>query len=374
MEKSALFTHNRDVIHFNHASSSPLALPTRERMKKLVDELEFGDCSWEFWSDTLAQFRKQAATLLNAETSEIAFVPNTSTGLLTALYSIPWQKGDNLILIKDGFPANRLPWLNNIEAVDAKLLPLQDEAPIEERIMKAVDSSTKAVVLDWVDFFTGYKIDLSLIGNFCKEKNIFLVVDGMQGLGAVQLDLKKIHVDFITAGSAKWLLGPVGAGILYVNKITEKKLKPAFQGWMSLDWHDFNIFDPLPPLKQGAARFEPGSYPEVPLVGFLENLKIINKEGIQNINDKIFSLRKILVDGLKVMGADIISPLELKHSSGILTFKFANRDSTQLWQKIDANNIKLAVRKNAIRCSPHFYNTSDEVKKMLSVVEEFCKS
>lgn len=374
MEISELFSHTREVIYFNHASSSPLAVPTRERMKKLVDELEFGDLPWEFWCNTLNQFREEAAKLLGCSACEICFVPNTTTGLLIALYSIPWPEESNIVLVKDGFPANRVPWMRNLRWIAKRLVSVEGEGSIEQRIMDACNADTRVVAVDWVDFFTGYRINLGELGDFCKERRIFLVVDGIQGAGAVELDLSGVHVDFFAAQSAKWLLGPLGAGLLYINNDTQKRLKSAFHGWMSLDWKDFNIFDPLPPIKKGAARFEPGSNPGLPLIGFVENLKLLNSVGISEIARKILELRSLLLAGLGKLGAMILSPVDGEHISGILTFRIPERDSRGLWQALNRAKIKCSLRKNAIRLSPHFYNTADEATRVLNVIRSFNNS
>lgn len=373
MKLRDLFTHTEEVVYFNHASSAPLPLPTREKMKKLVDELAFGDKPWDFWTAELAAFRERSARLLGAQPSEIGYIPNTSLGLIVAIYSIPWDEGDNIIVMKNSFPANAVPWVRNLKWMQRKEIDIEGEGPLEERIMAAIDSSTRAVAVDWVDFFSGYRLDLAQLGEFCSSRGIFLVVDGVQGAGAVSLDLSKVNVDFFSAGSAKWLLGPVGAGALYVNENTLPKLRPAFEGWMSLDWQDFNIFSPLPPIKLGAARFEPGSYPGVPLVGFNENLKILNSVDIQEIDRKVFELRKILLDGLLGMDAEIISTQDEAHASGILTFRLPGVESRALYDALTRDKVVCSLRKNAIRLSPHFYNTSEEAEMVLEVVRRFAK-
>lgn len=358
----------------NHASSSPLAVPVRERMKKLVDELELGDLSWDFWSKQLDEFREQSGKLIGAKPDEICFIPNTSTGLLIALYSIPWPDDANVVLVSNCFPANRVPWRRNLKWIEKRSVSVQGKGSLEDRIIRKVDENTRVIAVDWVDFFTGYRINLGELGEFCKQRGIFLVVDGIQGAGAVKLNLSQVHVDFFSAQSAKWLLGPVGAGFLYVNNNTLNRLRPAFIGWMSLEWQDYNIFDPLPAIKKGAARFEPGSYPGIPLVGFVENLKILNSIGIAKIERRIFELRNLLFEGLQDLDAQIISPADTSHGSGILTFRLEDKDAKALHDHLTAKKIVVSLRKNAIRLSPHFYNTTEEVKKVLTEIGKFAKS
>jgi len=165
MDIPRLFPRTSDIIYFNHASSSPLPMPARERMKTLIDELASGDMPWNFWSTELSEFRSQSAGLLGAQPGEIGFIPNTSTGLLIALYSIPWREDDNVVCLKDGFPANMVPWMHNLPQIGKRQIEIKGDRPLEDRILDAIDEHTRAVAIDWVDFFTGYRVDLKKVGD-----------------------------------------------------------------------------------------------------------------------------------------------------------------------------------------------------------------
>ncbi|MBD3286247.1 aminotransferase class V-fold PLP-dependent enzyme, partial [candidate division WOR-3 bacterium] len=272
------------------------------------------------------------------------------------------------------FPANTVPWEMNLPDIEKKRVPVNPVDSLEERIISSIDEKTRAVALDWVDFYTGYRIDLDAVSGACAEHDAFLVVDGIQGCGALHLDLSKVHVDFFSANSAKWLLGPVGSGLLYVNSKTVPKLKSAFRGWMSLEWSEFNHFDPLPPLKQGAGRFEAGSYAGILLSGFKENLKLLNSIGITEIERRVLALRNRLLQSFRDMGADIISPPSDNNASGILTFRFAEANNSALFNHLSENKVKASLREDSIRLSPHFYNTLEEVEKVVGLIKDFLYS
>ncbi|MBN2379180.1 aminotransferase class V-fold PLP-dependent enzyme [candidate division WOR-3 bacterium] len=374
MNLTDFFTHTQNTIYFNHASSGPLPLPTRDKMKSLIDELDCGDKPWDFWLDELRAFRSEASQLLRVNPREIACVANTSSGLLIALYSILWKDGDNLVMMGDCFPANIVPWERNLPGVEKRKIFVKGDGPLEERILSAIDDHTRAVAIDWVDFLTGYRIDLARIGKACKDRGVFLVVDGIQGCGMLELNLSEVHVDFFTSASSKWLLGPVGSGLLYVNSRTIPRLEPAFAGWMSLDWKQFNRFDPLPSLKADAGRFESGSYAGILMVGFTQNLRILNSIGITEIERRVMALREMLYNGLQEMGASIVSPPMGEHTSGILTFRFTGRDNEALYDLLDANKVKASLREDSIRLSPHFYNTEEESGKVLGLIKGFLSS
>lgn len=372
MDPSRLFSHTSELIYFNHASSSPLPVQTRERMKEVLDQLAYGDLPWEFWCGQLELFRSRSARLIGSRPEEICFIPNTSTGLLIALYAIPWEKGDNVVHLRDNFPANSVPWVRNLRTVERREVAVEGDAPLEDRLMARVDGDTKAVVVDWVDFLTGYRLDLKAVGEACRERGIFLVVDGIQGLGSMPIDVSKLSVDFLAASSAKWLLGPVGAGILYIDPSTMDRLNPAMQGWMCHDWKAFNVFDPLPPERKGAGVFEAGSYPGLPLVGLVENLSIFDSLGISKVSGLVWERCRALDDGLSGMGAEMVSPTDEKHASGIVTFRPPGRRSAdKLFEHLTSKKIVVSLRKGAIRLSPHFYNSADEVDSVISEITGF---
>ena len=285
---------------------------------------------------------------------------------MLSLLSIPGKKNSSIIVQKDAFPAIKVPAMHsgfNVIYADFEKDPLKE-------LKKKINKNTVAVIIDWVHFFKGYVNDLKLIGDFLKEREIFFIVDGIQGAGVIPLNLNRLNVDFFSSHSAKWLLGPQGIGFLYIKKETLKKINKRYIGWISLDWKNFSDFDNLPPLRKGAQIFEEGSYNSPGIFGFNENIKLILKFGRFEVNKKIRELKKKLREEFRKMGFEILPIRENKrYVSGIISFK--GRDTDKLFNYLTAKKISLSFRNGFIRVSPHFFNDEKEIDYLLRSIKEF---
>lgn len=365
-----LFPVTRKFIHLNHAATAPLPLTARQAIEQYVksrSEEGLTECRED--EQIANQTRMLAAKLMNSSIEEICLVKNTSHGIIIAIGSITWNKGDNVILMKDAFPTILYPFKYLLPEIEKRYVTSFELLANPECIITLIDEHTKAVVIDWVHFLNGVRIDLATIALICKEKGIYFIVDGMQGLGAVSIDLSQIKLDFFSAGAAKWLLGPQGIGILYVNQKILGKLKPFNLGWLSADWLDFNdIFSPKP-LKTNASRFEEGTKNYLGIVGLQESLKLFHEIGMNNIESQIFDITDYLLSKINDPRFDIITPKEREKRAGIVSFRRKDKDSMELYTKLKQNKIVCSLRENYIRISPHFYNTTAELDKLIEIVK-----
>lgn len=319
--------------------------------------------------EVVKETRELAADLLKASPSELAFVKNTSQGILIAMDSIPWRPGDNVVLLKDAFPANIYPWLNLLPEVEKRWLELNGEDFLE-RVSDCVDERTRAVSIDWVHYLIGKRFELTELGKLCRRKGIFLIIDAIQGLGALQIDLSQVKCDFLCAGGSKWLLSPHGIGILYVSKERFDELKPSNIGWLSAEWDNFENFKVTRPLKRGAARLEEGTVNLIGIYGMRESLKIILSVGLAEIEKRIIILTNTLAKGLLELDCEILTPLDSTLRSGILSFNSPHISTKELQNFFSQQGVVCSFREGWIRLSPHFYNTEEEVKLILGLVSE----
>jgi len=364
-----LFKATEKYIYFNHASTGPLPTTAVTAISDLaVRYSEQGTIEWQEYEALSNSTRALAAKLVNCSPDEICFVQNTSQGIIYAIGSIPFEKDDNVVLMQDAFPTNSAPFHYLLPDIEKRNITSNELLDNPHNILTKIDNRTRAISLDWVNFLNGIRIDLHEISQICEDRGIYFIVDGMQGCGAMQLDLKKIKVDFFSSAAPKWLLGPHGIGIFYVNKNILGKLKPFNLGWLSADWDDF--YDILAPrkLKTAVARFEEGTKNYLGIVGFQESLKIFDEIGMDKIESQILDLTDYLIKKINNPKFEIVTPFEREGRAGIVSFRKKDVDNMELFMKLKQNNITCSLRENYLRISPHFYNTIQELDKLLELV------
>lgn len=364
-----LFPVVREKIYLNHASTGPITTRARAAIEDLLDIYEKEvDITKEFLDEIEDEVRKLAARLIGAHEDEVGLVKNTSQGIIIPMNAIEWEDGENVILRKGGFPANVCPWMQNIPRIEKHCMETDTCDEFITACASRVDPGTKVIAVDWVDFLSGQRMDLARLGSFCSERGILLFVDGIQGLGALRINLSELAVDVFSCGAAKWLFGPQGIGIMYIRRRLLDKLNLKNTGWLSVEWKDFQHFGVIPPVKRSAARYEEGTRNLIGMVGLREHLKLFLEVGPEKIEQRIGRLKHTIEEGLKERGCTFLSPLDPVSGSGIVTFSHPRIQSEMLHRSLMERNIIVSIREDWIRVSPHFYNTEDEIEEFLEYV------
>jgi selenocysteine lyase/cysteine desulfurase len=299
---------------------------------------------------------------------EIGLAKNTSQGIIIPMNAMDWEQGSNVILRKGGFPANVCPWLQNLPDVEKRFIRANTCDEFIEACASEVSRTTKVIAVDWVDFLSGQRMDLVRLGSFCADRGVLLFVDGIQGLGALQINLSELAVDAFSCGAAKWLFGPQGIGIMYIKKQLLGIMNLKNTGWLSVAWKDFQHFEVIPPVKRSAARYEEGTRNLLGMVGMREHLKLFLQIGPESIEKRIEALRGMIVKGLEEKGCTFLSPIDFQAGSGIVTFRHPKKRSEKLYEELMARKIIVSIREDWIRVSPHFYNTEEEIEEFLNHV------
>jgi selenocysteine lyase/cysteine desulfurase len=308
--------------------------------------------------------RGQIATLINARSiDEIALMPNTATGINTAAVSLPLRPGDSVLVLDGDYPANIYPWLNQAHrGVLTKIVPQHrgglDLATLEQRI----DPRTRVIALSTAMFATGFRNDIAAVGRLCHERGIFFVVDGIQTLGAFDLDVQGCHIDMLAAGSQKWLLSTPGSGFLYCRQELFEQLVPgAYVGAASVvdpqNYLDYNFT--FPP---NAERFNTGTINWTGMVALHAALGLLHEVGIARISRRVLHLVETLIADLTGRGYELVASTAPEHRSGIVVVSVPYAEAVNT--RLNEQGIIVTARGSGVRIAPHFYNTVEEVLRV----------
>jgi len=367
-----LFPVTRRYAYLNHASVGALPEPVTHTMTRYLSKRgESGGIALTEWDADIERVRQACARFVGAHRDEIAFTGSISHGLNIVACGVDWREGDNLICAETEFTANVYPWTHlRRRGVEVRFAPARQNRILAEDVASLMDPRTRLVAISFVEFQSGYRNDLASLAALCHERGAYLCVDGIQGLGALQFSVAQTPVDFLAAHAAKWMLGPIGAGFLYIRRELLQVLEPAMAGWRSVVDRD-NYFKYDSPLCDCGERFEPGSPNFGGLLGMEAAIELLLSVGIQEIETRILSLTDYLIKGLQASGCAIDTPIAgRRERSGIVSFRHRALDSAQLYERLQTAGVIVSLRGDLIRVSPHFYNTEDELDRLLAVLPQ----
>ena len=358
------------LVYFDHAAVAPLPGPTSQAITRWLEEATLkGDTVWASWARRLGELRQATARMINAQPTEIALVPNTTNGIGLVAEGYPWQPGDNVVTLANEFPSNQYPWMNlTSRGVEVRRVRLDGGTVDLDRINEACDARTRIVSASWVGYATGWRIDVGELSALCHERGALFFLDAIQGLGVFPLDVQATGVDFLAADGHKWLLGPEGAGVLYINREHLDRLRPLMIGWNSvLAGSDYTRIEFE--LRPEAARYEGGSYNMVGFIGLAASIDLLASLGLSPTSsplaDQVLAVTDYACAGLARLGASLLAPRTGEHRSGIVTFTLPGKDPQMIRQRLESAGIIVRCRAGGVRISPHAYNTTAEVDRFL---------
>jgi len=355
------------LIYLNHAAVAPLSRPAAEAMQWLTQDcLEYGSLHYERWLAAYEGLRSVAARLVNSDPSEIALVKNTSEGIATVAMGLDWKPGDRMVGFREEFPANYFPW-KRLEEKGIQVTWLSVEDPLD-RVDEACRGA-KLLAISFVQFLSGYRAPLDAIGEICRRNRCIFLVDAIQGLGAFPLDVRAWSIDALAADGHKWMLGPEGCGILYINQALQERVEPVEFGWTNVaKYADYASHDMA--LRPNAGRYECGTLNTIGCFGLRASIEFLLEVGpgiiapvIQNLGDRIAA-------GVEAKGYEVLGNRTPANGAGIVSFRKAGIDPREVVRKLRAAGIVAAPRATWVRTSPHFYVSPEEIDRMVEELPE----
>jgi len=356
------FPITTSTTYLNTANHCPPSTPVQRAIRDFL-------CDW----DNLARHGDRRveeacgsfAKLIGAHPDEVACQPNTSRGLAAVAGALSLKPGRNVVVNDLENPANIYPWtMTRGMGVDVRKVKGRGGAVRISDLESAVDDTTRVIAISHVEWLTGARHPLRPIADLAHDHGAYLVVDGIQAAGALKVDVKRDDVDFYACGSYKWLLGPSGAGFLYVKDEHWRDLKPAQVGYRGVAEHSMDE----PRLKETAKKIEFGEPSYLSFVGTDAGIQTILRYGPDNIERRVTRLAQRLYDGLVEQGVELVSPSEKELRSGIVSFR--TRDTQKTYDALTGAGFVVSLRTAGIRVSANFYNSEEEIDRLLEGVKE----
>lgn len=358
---------------FNHAGVAPISGPAAGALRDFAAQAADRAYVGGGWYRRAREVKRAAARLIGAAGEhEVAFVPNTTTGLALVANGLIWSAGDEVVITNVEYPANRYPWEGVSRQHGVKLIevPQHDDGRIHvEDVVAAVTERTRVVSISHVQYASGHRIDPRPIADAVHAVGGYLCLDAIQSVGVLPVDVEALGADFLSADGHKWMLGPEGCGIFYCRAALAKRLHPTVVGWMNMvdaqNYGDYR-YELLP----DARRFEPGTYNIPGILALGASLDLLLEVGIATAWSRVEALTQRLCEGLTNKGYRVFSPREnAEERSGIVIFEHADPTRhRKIVNELETADIVIALREGRLRFSGHFYNGAEQVDRLIAAL------
>ena len=357
-----------DHCHYlNHASVAPASTRVRQAVRGWLDHQVESGPDVPGWIAREREVRALCARIIGAESDEIAFVRNTSHGLSAFAEGLTWAPGDEVaVCVAEENPANLYPWMNlERRGVVIRAIESRDGGVTPETAAAACGPRTRLLTVSPVQFGTGARTDLEALGALCHERGIIFCVDGIQSVGAFPPDVKRAHIDLLSADSHKWQLGLPGIGFAHVSRRLWPRLRPVAVGWKSTK-NPLDSDHPALDLREDAAKLEEGTPNLMGIYGLGAALDLLLEAGIPRIANHIADWLAALERELRTLGCD--PRPTTSYRAGILTFAPPRETAASFVVRAQAAGIVLALRRGRVRVSPHLYNGQRELDALCGLL------
>jgi cysteine desulfurase/selenocysteine lyase len=310
------------------------------------------------WFDDMDRLRGRIGELIHCDAEDIAFIGNASMALGLLLNGIEWREGDRIVTLEGEFP-------NNLYAPHFAGSGVEFVETPWEAFYDAITPRTRLVLLSMLNYASGFRPPLGEIAPFLRERDVLLYVDGTQGLGALQFDVEEIRPSMLAVHGYKWMLAPTGAGFMYVAPEMRERLQPNVVGWRShKGWREVdNLHHGRPEFKLAAEKYEGGMIPFALLYAMEASVNLMLELGPENIERRTLGLADTLRTRLREAGAAVADG-----ATPIVAARFAGRDVSKLSRHLKEHRILVSARHGYLRVSPHFYNTEQDIDRLMDAL------
>ena len=366
----SLFPITEKMIYLFNGNINTCATPVRDAMKAFIDDwVHTADGTLDQSFAAITKANALFAQMIGASPDTIVGVPNTTLGINLAAQMIQPKLGQNIVTTDLELVVTVHPWLPfKARGVEIRYVPARNGSIAMEDLAAAIDDNTAAVSICHVMSGTGFKVNLKELSGIAHSHGAKLVVDAAQSAGCTPIDVTGWGVDFLSAPTFKWLMGPTGAGFLYVCPEMIATCDPPLPGWFGLE----NVADI--DLRRAvwfktAQKYERGLPSTIGYVGAAAGLQMLHDIGYANVYAEVDRLATHLYETLAQIGVTLVTPSSSDQRAGIIAMQTPGQD--QLHEQLEQKNIHVGNWMGCLRIDPAFYNTTDELDAFADCVRHF---
>ena len=364
-ERFPIFEH---TTYVNSCSQGALSEDVRRAYGEYLDGWDEHGAEWEHWVERAEAARAAFARLVGADTEEVAVTTSVSQAVSALVSALPLERDRRRIVISEfEFPTvgqiAHAQELRGAEVVHVRPEP-DGRIPLE-RFAEAIDERTALVCCTTISYRTGYRLDVAEVARLARERGALCLADSYQAAGAIPLDVRALDVDFLTAGTVKYLLASAGLGFMYVRRGLHERLLPTQTGWFAdEDIFRMDISDYSP--AGDARRFDAGTPPVPNIYAGLAGMAIVDEAGVPAIESHVRGLADKLLAGLDELGATVATPRGEREYGPLICV--VSTDAPELVRALRADGIVTSERDSSVRISLHLYNVDDDMTRVLDAL------
>ncbi len=346
----ASFPFAKEALYLNTAAVGLSWIDLGQKVAAYYDAAKRrGTVGREVWHASVNSAKARLSALLGVRPDRVYFTGSTTESLNIVALGLPLQAGDRVALAADEFPSVLQPWLAREDrGVKVERITIHGESERTHALAAAIEGGARALAVSHVHWRTGTRVDLEPLSEACRRHGAWLIVDGVQAVGAVPVDASL--ADAYCGSSFKWLLSGFGLGYMALSDRLLDAWTPPLRGYAN-EW-------PSKDPQYGHLNY-PGIFALSASLEFLESI------GWDAIHGRVADLTGRLLTALEERGFAAVTPG--RNRAGIVSVPHAA--AATLVRAMAAESIYVEDRDALVRASPYFYNSEDDIDRFVAALD-----
>ena len=355
-------------VYLNACSQGALSDVVRQAYADYLRDWDEKGAPWDYWVERAEAARASFAELVNAHPDEVAVTTSLSAGVSAVMSGLRFEGGRTKIVVSDfEFPTvGQISHAQELRGRRVVHVPEASDATIPlERFDEAIDEETALVAVAYICYRNGSRADIEGIVRLAHERGALVLVDAYQAAGAIPIDVKRLGVDFLAAGTVKYLLASAGLGFLYCRSELVERILPTQTGWFAdEDIFRMDIRDYSP--SRTARRFEAGTPPVPNIYAGIAGIELMREIGVAETEEHVRGLNDLLIAGVDELGGRVVTPRDPAKRGPLIAV--ASTDEHALVAALAGEGVVTSSRDGNLRLSAHCYNSVEDVEAVLAVL------